>query len=72
MVAAAGFRTRLWEDTTAEAIAFYAGMSRATPARTPPLGAHLLIQNAPEKWANLRRSAEESRIIVVRCVAETV
>lgn len=73
MVAAAGFRTRLWEDTTVEAIAFYTGMSKLTPsAPPPPLGLHLLIQNAPEKGANLRRNAEEGRIIVVRCVAEAV
>lgn len=39
---------------------------------TQPLGVHLLIENAPEKGANLRRNAEEGRIIVVRCVAEAV
>lgn len=70
MVAAAGFRTRLWEDTTTQATRFYRAMGMPTPA--PPLGLHLIVPNVPEKGANLRRNAEEGRIIVVRCVAEAV
>ncbi len=42
------------------------------PATTPPLGLHLVVANIAEKQANLRRNAEEGRIIVVRCVAEAV
>ena len=72
MVAAAGFRTQLWEDTTADALEVYAGMSKLTPATMPPLGPHLLIPNLIEKGVNLRRNVEEGRIIVVRCVADAV
>lgn len=72
MVAAAGFRTQLWEDTTAEALEFYTVMGKVTPATPPPLGPHLMIPNLAEKGANLRRNVEEGRIIVVRCVAEAV
>ena len=72
MMAAAGFRTQLWEDTTAEALEFYIGMNMATPSKPPSLGLHLIISNMGEKAANLRRNVEEGRIIVVRCVAEAV
>lgn len=71
LVAAAGFRTRLWEDTTAQATGFYRAMGMLTPP-APPLGLHLIVPNVSEKGANLRRNAEEGRIIVVRCVAEAV
>ena len=72
IVAASGFRTCLWEDTTEEAVAFYAGVGKVTPATAPPLGLHLVVANIAEKQTNLRRNAEEGRIIVVRCVAEAV
>ncbi len=72
MVAAAGFRTQLWEDTTADALKVYAGMSKVDAASAPPLGPHLIIPNMAEKGLNLRRNVEEGRIIVVRCVAEAV
>jgi ubiquinone/menaquinone biosynthesis C-methylase UbiE len=70
IVAAAGFRTYLWEDMTADAIAFYAAGANAVT--TAPLGMHQLDPNVTEKLGNLRRNAEEGRIIVVCCVAEAV
>lgn len=72
MVAAAGFRTRSWEDLTAEATVFYAAMRQLAPSTGPPLGLHLVIPDAAAKGANLRRNAEEGRVIVVRCVADAV
>jgi SAM-dependent methyltransferase len=72
IIASAGFRTQLWEDVTADAIDFYKVASATTTGTVPPLGPHLLIPNLAEKLANLKRNAEEGRIIVVRCVAEAV
>lgn len=72
IIAAAGFRTQMWEDMTEEAIEFYKAASAAAPDARPPLGLHLLIPNMAEKLANLRRNAEEGRVIVVRCLADAV
>ena len=72
IIASAGFRTQLWEDVTEEAIEFYTAASTARPEALPPLGMHIVIPNIAEKFVNLRRNAEEGRIIVVRCVAEAV
>jgi len=72
IIASAGFRTQLWEDVTEDAIDFYKLGSALTPGALPPLGLHLVIPNLAENLANLKRNAEEGRIIVVRCVAEAV
>lgn len=72
MVAAAGFRTRSWEDLTAQASKFYAESASIAAAGDRPLGIHLLISDAARKLGNLRRNAEEGRIIVVRCIADAV
>jgi ubiquinone/menaquinone biosynthesis C-methylase UbiE len=72
IIASTGFRTQLWEDVTEDAIDFYKLGSATTPDSMPPLGLHLVIPNLAEKLANLKRNAEEGRIIVVRCVAEAV
>jgi ubiquinone/menaquinone biosynthesis C-methylase UbiE len=71
-IASAGFRTQLWEDVTDDAIQFYKEASEAAVGTRPILGLHLVIPNMAEKLLNLKRSAEEGRIIVVRCVAEAV
>jgi SAM-dependent methyltransferase len=72
IIASAGFRTQLWEDVTENAISSYKAASAAPPEKRPPLGMHLVIPNIAEKLLNLKRNAEEGRIIVVRCVAEAV
>ena len=81
VIASAGFRTQLWEDMTDAAIEFFGAASKSACAAAsaategPPrvtLGMHLVVPNMVEKLANLRRNAEEGRIIVVRCVAEAV
>lgn len=65
-----GFAVRTWEDLTEEAVAFFGAL--AAPAAPSPLGLHLLIPDMATKGANLRRNVEESRIAVVRCVADAV
>jgi ubiquinone/menaquinone biosynthesis C-methylase UbiE len=72
IIASAGFRTQLWDDVTEEAIEFYKAAGTARPEGRPPLGMHIVIPNIAEKFVNLKRNAEEGRIIVVRCVAEAV
>jgi sarcosine/dimethylglycine N-methyltransferase len=69
MLADAGFEIRLWEDLTAEAIAFYATLA-AGPPPSQHLGLQLLISDMPAKGANLKRNVEEGRLTLIRCVAE--
>lgn len=69
MLADAGFEIRLWEDLTADAIAFYATLA-AGPAPAQHLGIHLLISDLATKGANLKRNVEEARLTLIRCVAE--
>lgn len=71
MLTKAGFAVRTWEDLTPAAIEFFGKLSE-TPPTPSPLGLHLLIPNMPMKGANLRRNAEEGRIVVVRCVADPI
>ena len=61
----------MWDDTTADAIAFFDALA-ATPVAPGPLGLHLLIPDMPVKGANLARNAREGRIALVRCVADAV
>lgn len=70
IMASAGFRTQLWDDVTEGAIRYYKASSEMQ--ETPPLGPHLVVPNMAEKILNVKRNAEEGRIIVVRCVAEAV
>lgn len=67
----AGFAVRVWEDLTQDAVDSFAQLGVAPPVRSP-IGLHLLIPNMPVKGANLKRNADEGRIIVVRCVADAV
>jgi SAM-dependent methyltransferase len=64
-----GLQVRVWEDVTAEAIAFYEGLA-AGPPEPAPLGLHLVVPNLPTKGANLTRNAVEERIVLQRCVAD--
>ncbi len=72
LVTDAGFRIRIWDDLTAEAVAFYATLADTPPAPPKPLGLHLLISNMATKGANLKRNVEEGRIVIIRCVADAV
>lgn len=69
LVSAAGFEVRVWEDLTADAVAFYASLA-AGPPPNQHLGLHLLIENMPAKGANLKRNVEEGRLTLIRCVAD--
>ncbi len=64
----AGFRVRSWEDLTHEALGFLRQLSGPPTA----LGPHLLVPDMPTKAANLRRSIDENRLVLVRCVADAV
>ncbi len=70
-VEASGFKMRIWDDVTQDAANFYEQLSKAPPVRAP-LGLQLLIPDMPTKGANLKRTVDEGRIIVVRCVADAV
>lgn len=69
LLAEAGFAVRLWEDLTADAVAFYASLA-AGPPPGRHIGLHLLIHDMPTKGANLKRNVEEGRLTLVRCVAD--
>ena len=69
LVTDAGFEIRVWEDLTTEAVAFYASLA-AGPPPDQHLGMHLLISDLPTKGANLKRNVEESRLTLIRCVAD--
>lgn len=71
VVTGVGFEIRVWEDLTADAVAFFDALS-AGPSTSGPLGLHLLIPNLAVKGANLARNAREGRIALVRCVADAV
>lgn len=69
LVSEAGFEIRVWDDLTRDAVEFYQGLAD-TPPTPQPLGLHLLVADLATKGANLRRNAEEGRIVLVRCVAD--
>lgn len=71
LLADANFEIRLWEDLTADAVAFYASLA-AGPPPNQHLGLHLLIHDMPTKGANLKRNVEEGRLTLVRCVADAI
>ncbi|MBI2526303.1 MAG: methyltransferase domain-containing protein [Candidatus Rokubacteria bacterium] len=68
---ASGFTIDSWEDTTAAAAAWFAGLARKVrETGPPPLGLHLVL--GPDFAAmtrNLRRNLEEGRIRVLQVVA---
>ncbi|OGK79786.1 MAG: SAM-dependent methyltransferase [Candidatus Rokubacteria bacterium GWC2_70_16] len=71
LLEAGGFTIDSWEDSTAAAAAWFAGLARkAQETGPPPLGLHLVL--GPDFAAmtrNLRRNLEEGRIRVVQAVA---
>jgi SAM-dependent methyltransferase len=71
LVNGAGFRIRLWEDTTDESMAFFQ-MAMAMAGSMGPLGLQLLIPDLPTKIANMIRNLQEDRVRLLRCVAEAV
>jgi SAM-dependent methyltransferase len=64
----AGFEVRSWEDLTHEGVGFLRQLTG------PPsvLGPHLLVPDMPTRAANLRRNIDESRLLLVRGVADAV
>jgi SAM-dependent methyltransferase len=68
LLAAAGFRVRSWEDLTHEAVGFLRQLTGPPAA----LGPHLLVHDMPTKAGNLRRNIDESRLLLVRVVADAV
>ncbi|MGB3736066.1 MAG: methyltransferase domain-containing protein [Ilumatobacter sp.] len=71
LLADTGFEIRLWEDLTADAVAFYASLADGPPPNRH-LGLHLLIRDMPTKGANLKRNVEENRLTLIRCIADAV
>lgn len=67
-VETAGFVVQTWDDLTQQALDMFA-QTGAPPPAPSPIGLHLLIADLPIKIGNLKRSVEERRIVVVRCVA---
>ena len=71
LLEAGGFTIDSWEDSTAAAAAWFAGLARkAQETGPPPLGLHLVL--GPDFAAmtrNLKRNLEEERIRVVQVVA---
>lgn len=66
-----GFAVADWEDTSARALAWFAGVAdklRGTGA--PPLGPHLLMgEGAPAKLRNVVRNLQEGRIVAIQAIA---
>lgn len=70
MLDEAGFKVRMWDDITLDALGFYTMISAAPAADPAPLGMHLLIPDLATKGLNLKRATEEGRTCVIRCVAD--
>jgi ubiquinone/menaquinone biosynthesis C-methylase UbiE len=69
LIAASGFRERVWRDGSTAALAWLGERLAATPPSPPPLGLHLLLgSTAREMLRNVARSLEERRIAVVEAV----
>jgi ubiquinone/menaquinone biosynthesis C-methylase UbiE len=69
LIAASGFRDRVWRDSSAAALAWLRERLAATPQSPPPLGLHLLLGAAAgEMLRNVARNLEERRIAVVEAV----
>ncbi len=63
----AGFRLLHWRDDTADALAF---LARA-PQTPPPLSLRLLLgEGFPAMLANLRRTLEEGRAVMIEAICE--
>ncbi|MBM3217705.1 MAG: methyltransferase domain-containing protein [Candidatus Rokubacteria bacterium] len=67
-----GLTVHDWVDETVPSLAWFAAtVERLRATGSPPLGLHLLMgSNAKDKFANMRRSLEERRIVVVQATAE--
>ena len=72
LLPAVGLTVRDWEDRTAAAAEWFAGVvERVQQSGPPPLGIHLLMgDTARAKFDNIRRNLEEGRIVVAQAVAE--
>jgi len=69
LIAASGFRERVWRDSSTAALAWLRERLAATPQSPPPLGLHLLLGAAAgEMLRNVARNLEERRIAVVEAV----
>jgi SAM-dependent methyltransferase len=70
---AAGFGVKVWQDTTAEALAAAAGRARNAERGPPPLGTHLIL--GPDwraMFTNSARNLEERRTLLFNAVLEPV
>ena len=69
LIAAQGFRERVWRDSSSAALTWLRERLAATPASPPPLGLHLLLGPAAgEMLRNVARNLEEGRVAVVEAV----
>ncbi len=71
-VRAAGFDELVAEDGTDEARAFVALMDERLRDGPPPLGLHLIVPNAKERFDNYSRNLAEGRIRLIRGVYAAV
>jgi SAM-dependent methyltransferase/sulfur carrier protein ThiS len=71
-LADAGLAVRDWVDRTDTSLAWFAAtVERLRATGSPPLGLHLLMgPTAKAKFANMRRSLDERRIVVFQATAE--
>jgi ubiquinone/menaquinone biosynthesis C-methylase UbiE len=71
---AIGVRLVDWEDKTRQSLDWFAAVvERIERSGPPPLGIHLLMgETARIKLRNMVRNLEESRIVVIQAVAETI
>lgn len=67
-----GFAIVDWEDTSARALAWFAGVAdKLRTADAPPLGLHLLMgESAPAKLRNVIRNLQEGRIVAIQAIAQ--
>jgi hypothetical protein len=75
----AGFRVTLWDDRTAQAVAWFAEQQLAraaaqaagAPANPPPLGLHIAMgADFPVLSGNLGRNLREGRVGILQAIVE--
>jgi MPBQ/MSBQ methyltransferase len=71
-VRAAGFEERLAEDGTDEALAFVAMMEERFAEGPPPLALHLIVPNAPAKFAGFSENLRAGKLRLLRGVYTAV
>lgn len=61
-----------WEDTSARALAWFAGVAdKLWTGGALPLGPHLLMgESAPAKLRNVVRNLQEGRIVAIQAIAQ--